>query len=153
MRSLTLWRFGVTRRFSSGTGRTLTPPSQLVSVARFQANRPSAQSNPTLPLVRGFHASHRTRVDQSAAASEDPSAKNDGTELVDTAVASSPCDIEAVPSLLDEISALGKDVGNGDREGRLELLEKARSLVRALETPRETMLKHCGAQVSTIPRS
>ncbi|KAH6975692.1 S-adenosyl-L-methionine-dependent methyltransferase [Ilyonectria destructans] len=71
-------------------------------------------------------------------------------EVIDISIASSPCDIGVVPSLLDDISALGKNLSSDDRDGRLALLEKARCLVRALETPRETMLKHCGAQTASF---
>ncbi|KAH8661162.1 S-adenosyl-L-methionine-dependent methyltransferase [Ilyonectria robusta] len=70
--------------------------------------------------------------------------------MIDISIASSPCDIGVVPSLLDDISALGKNLSGDDRDSRLALLEKARSLVRALETPRETMLKHCGAQTASF---
>lgn len=76
-----------------------------------------------------------------------------GQEVIDISIASSPCDIGVVPSLLDDISALGKNLSSDDRDGRLALLEKARCLVRALETPRETMLKHCGAQVRNTTAS
>jgi len=71
-------------------------------------------------------------------------------EDVDISIASLPCNPGRVPSLLDEISQIhnnGKDI-SADRHARLELLAKARALVQALETPRETMLKHCGAQTS-----
>ena len=72
---------------------------------------------------------------------------NGCVDVVDISIASAPCDMGAVPSLLTDISTLGGQLSDGDREGRLRLLDKARSLVRALETPRETMLKHVGAQV------
>jgi hypothetical protein len=68
-------------------------------------------------------------------------------EVVDVSIASNPCDIDAVPGLLTDISNLGNNVLENDRKTRLELLQKARDLVCALETPRETMLKHCGGQV------
>lgn len=65
----------------------------------------------------------------------------------DISIALKPNDIGAVPILAQEIKdgfdALAK--GNGDN--RQELLIKARSLVQALEAPRETMIKHCWAQV------
>lgn len=67
-----------------------------------------------------------------------------------------PNDLEAVPQLADSIKALSKDVPTkNDRSdaGRRELLAHARHLVQALETPRETMIKHCWAQVSRHPRT
>ncbi|KAI7228161.1 hypothetical protein KC330_g8046 [Hortaea werneckii] len=70
-----------------------------------------------------------------------------------------PCDDAAVPDLLDRIQVTGQDYitkhlhhDNTDRNQknstRLTLLSHARALVRALETPRETMIKHCWAEPS-----
>jgi len=67
---------------------------------------------------------------------------------VDIAVALSPNDLEKVPGLIQDISAAGKALNPDDSAARLQLLERARDLVRALETPRETMIKHLWAQVS-----
>jgi hypothetical protein len=67
---------------------------------------------------------------------------------VDISVALAPCDLENVPNLLNDIKSTGERFSHNDRGARLELLEKARGLVQALETPRETMIKHCWAQVS-----
>lgn len=76
-----------------------------------------------------------------------PFVQRDEGAPVDVSIASLPCDAGSVPGLLNDISSLGskRDL-SADRNARLDLLEKARSLVRALETPRETMLKHVGAQ-------
>ncbi len=70
-------------------------------------------------------------------------------ELIDIAIAAMPCDIDRVPVLVAEISSTAAQLSAGDGNARLELVEKARSLVRALETPRETMIKHCWAQVGS----
>jgi hypothetical protein len=67
--------------------------------------------------------------------------------LVDVATASRPCDPEAVPSILKRIVSSGETPSVDDDSVRLALLANARELVRALETPRETMIKHCWAQV------
>ena len=70
-------------------------------------------------------------------------------DAIDISVALSPCDIEAVPGLVQDIVLLEKSSFTSNEKGvRVELLEKARSLVRALETPRETMIKHCWGQAS-----
>lgn len=58
-----------------------------------------------------------------------------------------PNNIEAVPTLLEQIKT-GFDVVNASNEGRKDLVIKCRALVQALETPRETMIYHCWAQVS-----
>jgi hypothetical protein len=77
----------------------------------------------------------------------------DTEEIVDLSIASVPNDIGSVPGLLDDIAFLGSTHElSADRDGRLSLLEKARSLVAALETPRETMLKHVGAEVRRNPQ-
>lgn len=71
--------------------------------------------------------------------------------LVDVSVALRPNDPERVPALIQDISTAGHALNSDDGASRVQLLEKARDLVRALETPRETMIKHCWAQVSIVP--
>lgn len=67
--------------------------------------------------------------------------------VVELSVALAPNDFPAVPGLVKEITSLASSTSAGDDDARLALVEKARSLVRALETPRETMIKHNWAQV------
>jgi hypothetical protein len=61
-------------------------------------------------------------------------------------LATSPNNFAAIPTLAEEILPLAKALAKDDYEARHKLLLKARSLVQALETPRETMLKHTWAQ-------
>ncbi|KAK0714772.1 O-methyltransferase-domain-containing protein [Lasiosphaeris hirsuta] len=76
-----------------------------------------------------------------------PLANRQAVDTVDLSIASAPSDIGRVPGLLNDITFLKNNVDvSSNREARLDLLEKARSLVQALETPRETMLKHVGAE-------
>ncbi|KAH6640167.1 S-adenosyl-L-methionine-dependent methyltransferase [Chaetomium tenue] len=70
--------------------------------------------------------------------------------LVGVSAALRPNDPESVPGLIQDISAAGYDLDSDDGASRLRLLGKARDLVRALETPRETMIKHCWAQPSCL---
>ena len=67
-----------------------------------------------------------------------------------------PTDAAGVSSLIEELSSLGKGWaagGSSDEDIRLKLLSKARALRNALETPRETMIRHCYAQVcNTVAR-
>jgi len=63
-------------------------------------------------------------------------------------VAISPNDADAVSSTIESIKTLGKTFAPADNFGRQKLLAEARRLVKALETPRETMIKHNWAQVS-----
>lgn len=79
---------------------------------------------------------------------------NDGTNgangdhpAVDVAIAIQPNNAEAVPDLLKQITAGVSALETGGDEARHDLLIKARTLVQSLETPRETMVKHCWAQV------
>lgn len=67
---------------------------------------------------------------------------------VDVSIATEPNNIEAVPTLLKEITQTF-DIFTTSNVGRKDLLAKCRTLVQALETPRETMIYHCWAQVST----
>ena len=60
----------------------------------------------------------------------------------------SPNDAEQVTSTIETIQSLGKSFSASDNVSRLQLLAEARQLVRTLETPRETMIKHNWAQVS-----
>ncbi|KAI1872075.1 uncharacterized protein JN550_004278 [Neoarthrinium moseri] len=56
-----------------------------------------------------------------------------------------PSNIDAVPNLLAEVASAGdalSKAGDDSLAPRLELLEKARELARALETPREMMIQH-----------
>ncbi|KAL4746853.1 hypothetical protein BDW72DRAFT_183937 [Aspergillus terricola var. indicus] len=62
------------------------------------------------------------------------------------ALAVSPNLPAQVPGLLDEIAASGKQYLGAEPQARLELLEAARSLVYALETPREAIIRHCWAE-------
>lgn len=60
----------------------------------------------------------------------------------------SATDPSAVSSLIKELSLLGEGFSaTSPEELRLDLLLKARTLWKALETPRETMIRHCWAQV------
>ena len=68
---------------------------------------------------------------------------------IDISIALKPNDIEAVPILAQEIKDGVDALANGNWDTRQELLIKARTLVQALEAPRETMIKHCWAQVCT----
>lgn len=64
-----------------------------------------------------------------------------------------PGDLNAVPLIIKELSSLGgaPDVSKIDDSQRLELISKTKSLLLALETPRETMIRHCWGQVRCYP--
>lgn len=55
-----------------------------------------------------------------------------------------------VPGLLDEIASSGGQYLAANTEARLNLLESARSLVYALETPREAIIRHCWSDVRLL---
>jgi hypothetical protein len=71
-----------------------------------------------------------------------------GQSCVGESIATEPNNIEAVPTLLKEITE-AFDILTTGNVGRQDLLGKCRTLVQALETPRETMIYHCWAQAST----
>jgi hypothetical protein len=59
-------------------------------------------------------------------------------------------DMEHVPTILKGIEEAGQQLSVDNSATRLKLLERARDLVRALETPRETMIKHCWAETNVM---
>ncbi|KAK1505116.1 hypothetical protein CABS01_08894 [Colletotrichum abscissum] len=73
-----------------------------------------------------------------------------GASFVDAAIATRPNDLEAVPRLLKDLNENIGSLSADDHHARHELLLKARSIVQALEAPRETMIKHCWAQTGAI---
>lgn len=75
---------------------------------------------------------------------------NGDQSAVDVSIAISPNNIDAVPSLLKDITAGVAALETGGDEARHDLLIKARTLVQSLETPRETMVKHCWAQTGAM---
>lgn len=76
------------------------------------------------------------------------SATNGHTKVVvDPQAAISPSAPGELPRLVKEIQSGFQDYTGGDTTARLKLLEAARSLVYAMETPQETMLRYCWAQV------
>lgn len=79
----------------------------------------------------------------------DPSTTNVHAKeaFVDGSVAVSPNTPEVVPELLDQIASFGKAFVSADPKARTELLDAARQLVYAVETPREAMIRFCWSQV------
>ena len=71
-----------------------------------------------------------------------------GNLSFDNKVAISANSPEKVPGLLKDILANGLAFSaDHDAGARSTLLDAARSLVHALETPRETMIRYCWSQV------
>ncbi|QLI68785.1 uncharacterized protein G6M90_00g052260 [Metarhizium brunneum] len=69
---------------------------------------------------------------------------------VDISIALNPNNIEAIPILLEELSAKVHNLNAGIDEDRKQLLRSCRSLVLALETPQETMIRHCRAETGAM---
>lgn len=65
---------------------------------------------------------------------------------IDSKVAISPTAPEQLPHLLQEVHAQSKAYANGSPGARLKLIEAAQSIVYAMETPREAILRYCWAQ-------
>lgn len=63
----------------------------------------------------------------------------------------SPSAPQEVPGLLSQITSHGDAFLNADPDARLKLLEDARALVNALETPRESMIRYCWAHACDLP--
>lgn len=67
-------------------------------------------------------------------------------------LAVSPNSPGKVPDLLAQIASHGKEYLAEGPQARMKLLEAARSLTYALETPREALIRHCWSQVcATTP--
>lgn len=72
----------------------------------------------------------------------------EGDVFLDERVAVSPNAPQLVPGLLKDILNHGLSFsGDRDAKARSNLLDAARSLVHALETPREAMVRYCWSQV------
>jgi hypothetical protein len=67
--------------------------------------------------------------------------------FVEGSVAISPNTPELVSGLLDQVALSGKAFASEDPKARTDLLDAARQLVYALETPREAMIRFCWSQV------
>lgn len=67
--------------------------------------------------------------------------------IIDPQVATAPSAPEKLEHLQKEIESYSQAYSKGNSDARLKLLETARSLVQAMETPQETMLRYCWAQV------
>ncbi len=83
----------------------------------------------------------------TADGTNDVNASSAGDTEVELSIALAPNDLKSVPGLIHSINSIAEAASAGSENERLMLVEMARSLVRALETPRETMIKHCWAQV------
>ncbi|KAJ5770121.1 uncharacterized protein N7511_002172 [Penicillium nucicola] len=66
--------------------------------------------------------------------------------FVDGNVAISANTPELVPGLVEQVACLGRNASLQDHKERSALLDAARSLVYALETPREAMIRYCWSQ-------
>ena len=66
---------------------------------------------------------------------------------VDIGIAVRACNPDAIPRILGELLAFRESPSVEKDDTRLAMLVHARALVRALETPRETMIQHNWAQV------
>ena len=66
---------------------------------------------------------------------------------MDVEIAMQACYPTAVSSLVDDIAKYKNTLPHEDETMRLALLAKANGLIRALETPRETMIRHLWGEV------
>ncbi|KAJ5149650.1 hypothetical protein N7448_001228 [Penicillium atrosanguineum] len=70
--------------------------------------------------------------------------------FVDGSVAISPSNPELVPGLLEQVALSGNAFASEDPKARTDLLDAARQLVYALETPREAMIRFCWSQATAF---
>lgn len=79
--------------------------------------------------------------------SNNPATNGQGAADIDFQITTSPSAPEQLEQLQKKIELHSQAYSNGDSNARLKLLDTARSLVQAMETPQETMLRYCWAQV------
>lgn len=111
----------------------------------------SHEENVTSTKDNRLHAVEK-KVESSVAAispSETPSSGSEKGDDEDVSIALKAANIDAVPSLIKDINSLSEVLDSDDSEARLKLMAKAKSLWQSLETPRETMLRHTWAEVSS----
>ena len=73
--------------------------------------------------------------------------QNFANMLVDLGIAVRANDPSAVPCLLEKLSEFGGKPSVDHNDTRMAMLSQAKALVRALQTPRETMIEQNWAQV------
>ncbi|KAJ5789596.1 O-methyltransferase family 2 [Penicillium psychrosexuale] len=100
----------------------------------------------TLTLSETTQANGNSHTEGTIHATGDCQTNGDLQEAFVDRVAISANTPELVPDLVDQIASLGKVASLQDNTDRTTLLEAARSLVYALETPREAMIRYCWSQ-------
>ncbi|KAM3547888.1 hypothetical protein MY1884_009401 [Beauveria asiatica] len=75
---------------------------------------------------------------------------NDTQRSTDSADLTRPSDLTTVSQLVKEIANDAGLIAAGEENARQVTLEKLRKLTLALETPRETMIRHCWAMTGSI---
>ena len=71
--------------------------------------------------------------------------------MPDHSIATAPNAPHDLQSLIQEINSQSNAFSNGQTDARLRLVAAAQSLVQAMETPQETMLRYIWAQVNFPP--
>ncbi|KAJ5704304.1 hypothetical protein N7493_011442 [Penicillium malachiteum] len=66
--------------------------------------------------------------------------------IIDPIIAIKPSAPQKIPQLVQDVQSRFETFANGSLDTRLELLEAARSLVHALETPQETLIQQAWVQ-------
>lgn len=101
----------------------------------------------TMADVASLTFSETTHTNGTNHANGDSQTNGDLQDAFVDRVATSANTPELVPGLVDQVASLGKVASLQDHTDRTTLLEAARSLVYALETPREAMIRYCWSQV------
>ena len=73
------------------------------------------------------------------------------SSMPDHSIATAPNAPHDLQSLIQEINSQSNSFSNGQTDARLRLVAAAQSLVQAMETPQETMLRYIWAQVNFPP--
>ncbi|CAI7623543.1 unnamed protein product [Penicillium viridicatum] len=102
----------------------------------------------SLTFSETTHTNGDSHTDGTNHANGDSQINGDLQDAFVDRVATSANTPELVPGLVNQVASLGKVASLQDHTDRTTLLEAARSLVYALETPREAMIRYCWSQAT-----
>jgi hypothetical protein len=92
-----------------------------------------------------------TEVETGSSTPVESETAPEAADTFDNEVAIRPNAADEVPELLKTVTSFGEAYAKGaDEDTRAEFLDTARSLVYALETPREAMIRYCWSQVRIV---
>ncbi|KAL2797363.1 S-adenosyl-L-methionine-dependent methyltransferase [Aspergillus keveii] len=107
----------------------------------------TANSDNVTVTIKTNGSVQTTEVETGSSTPVESETAAETTDTFDNEVAIRPNAAEEVPDLLKKVISFGEAYAkNSDEDTRAKYLDTARSLVYALETPREAMIRYCWSQ-------